>query len=481
MASLLEGINNLAIVPDKDTALNNNRKRRNSDSEPFPFDAPESCTLSETELDQILGLFQKFTKVDKNFCNVQNVERPKQIGPATSDAAPSKSTDSKKTPVVSPVKATVKSPASSSKLVASRPTSTNSTKTISNPTSNSKLISSSASESTVNSTKVAASPKTGVKSTGVVSPTKSATNSTKPKISSIKSAANVVQLAVSSTKSAARNSTKPIVNPNKNSTETAAATDSTAPLLTRRKRSLPTKSGGGCNKLIESIQLSTSSVRSAYCDLSNTEELDPRFNEKKAAYETEVAQLREKLDNKDLQIEQKYKTKLEQLNQDFQKLEKNMRDTLEKLESVEHLFRRAQAKVVIASLKSGDIKEALEEFEKIESLNNTIILITIALQDEFRIPIENVINFARGMKELEAVVHGTIHIFYELEKKQGFIEKKVVSLLKETVEGIMKQLVEREQKGNLESAGNIDRATVGQLVLLFNKLDYLLASPFKYN
>lgn len=475
MASLLEGINNLAIVPDKDTAalLNNHRKRRNSDSESFPFDAPESCTLSETELDQILGLFQKFTKVDKNFCNVQNVERPKQIGPATSDAAPSKSTDSKVTPVVSPVKASVKSPASSSKLVASRPTSTNSTKTISNPTSNSKLISS-ASKSTVNSTKMAAS-----KSTGVVSPTKSATNSTtKPKISSIKSAANVVQLAVSSTKSAARNSTKPIVNPNKNSTETAA-TNPTAPLLTRRKRSLPTKSGGGCNKLIESIQLSTSSVRSAYCDLSNTEELDPRFNEKKAAYETEVAQLREKLDNKDLQIEQKYKTKLEQLNQDFQKLEKNMRDTLEKLESVDNLYRRAQAKVVIASLKSGDIKEALEEFEKIESLNNTIILITIALQDEFRIPIENVINFARGMKELEAVVHGTIHIFYELEKKQGFIEKKVVSLLKETVEGIMKQLVEREQKGNL--ASNIDRATVGQLVLLFNKLDYLLVSPFKYN
>jgi vacuolar-type H+-ATPase subunit I/STV1 len=287
----------------------------------------------------------------------------------------------------------------------------------------------------------------------------------------------VVQLAVSSTKSTARNSTKPIVN-SKNSSETAA-TNSAAPLLTRRKRSLPTKSGGGCNKLIESIQLSTSSVRSAYCDLSNTEELDPRFNEKKAAYETEVAQLREKLDSKDLQIEQKYKTKIEQLNQDFQKLEKNMRDTLEKLESVDNLYRRAQAKVVIASLKSGDIKEALEEFEKIESLNNTIILITIALQDEFRIPIENVINFARGMKELEAVVHGTIHIFYELEKKQGFIEKKVVSLLKETVEGIMKQLVEREQKGNL--ASNIDRATVGQLVLLFNKLDYLLVSPFKYN
>jgi len=158
-----------------------------------------------------------------------------------------------------------------------------------------------------------------------------------------------------------------------------------------------------------------------------------------------------------------------------------MRYTVEKLESEERLHMGTKAKLILAHLKTGDIKEALEEFEDIDSRNNTIVLITLALLKEFRIPTENVIHFTRGLKHVEPMVQGTIHIFHELEKKQGFIELKIVSLLQITVEGIIQHLVELESEDKQVSSINIDRAAVSQLVLLYNKLDYLNIFPFKYN
>lgn len=464
-ASLFKGATNLAVESAKYKALNK-RKRRSSDSEAFPFEAPETCSLTDTELDQITGLIQKFGTVDKEFCKKLPASTSRKI-----TASPLKPNNSTTKSVNSPIKSA----------------------------SNwSKLASSVRSNSTVNSTQLAASPtKSGVNSTAVVSPIKSVTNTTKPIASSTKSAVNSTKLAASPKKSTTTtttkldtSSTKPVNNSTKsivgsknsmnNSTQIAANPiniNSTISSEVRRKRSL---SAGGCDQLIESIKLSTNNLKSAFCDLSSTNRGTDHllYEERKTAYETEISQLKEKLDNKDLHVEQKYKVKIDKLKTDFQKVERNMRDTLLKLENEQYSHMKTNAELVLQFMKNGEIQKALDKFKILELRNNTMRIVSLALIKE-NVPIENIIKFTEGLGEVDSLIYGTLHLFYELEKKQSLYDSKIISLLQNAIDKVIQRMVELDGKSAAASSKKIDRYAIDHLIRTRNKLDFLKIYAFK--
>jgi hypothetical protein len=465
-ASLFKGVTNLAVESAKYTALNKRKRRSSDDSEAFPFEAPETCSLTDTELDQITGLIQKFGTVDKEFCKKLPASTSRKI-----TASPLKPNNSTTKSVNSPIKSA----------------------------SNwSKLASSVRSNSTVNSTQLAASPtKSGVNSTAVVSPIKSVTNTTKPIASSTKSAVNSTKLAASPKKSTTTtttkldtSSTKPVNNSTKsivgsknsmnNSTQIAANPiniNSTISSEVRRKRSL---SAGGCDQLIESIKLSTNNLKSAFCDLSSTNRGTDNllYEERKTAYETEISQLKEKLDNKDLHVEQKYKVKIDKLKTDFQKVERNMRDTLLKLENEQYSHMKTNAELVLQFMKNGEIQKALDKFKILELRNNTMRIVSLALIKE-NVPIENIIKFTEGLGEVDSLIYGTLHLFYELEKKQSLYEAKIISLLQNAIDKVIQRMVELDEKSGAASSKKIDRYAIDHLIRTRNKLDFLKIYAFK--
>ena len=463
-ASLFKGATNLAVESAKYKALNK-RKRRSSDSEAFPFEAPETCSLTDTELDQITGLIQKFGTVDKDFCKKLPVSTSRKIA-----ASPLKPTNSTTKSVNSPIKSA----------------------------SNwSKLASSVRSNSTVNSTELPASPtKSAVNSTAVVSPITSVTNTTKPIASSTRSAVNSTKLAASPKKSTTtttklvtsstepvNNSTKLIVgskNSMNNSTQIAVNPiniNSTISSEVRRKRSL---SARGCDQLIESIKLSTNNLKSAFCDLSSTNRGTDNllYEERKTAYETEISQLKEKLDNKDLHVEQKYKVKIDTLKTDFQKVERNMRDTLLKLENEQYSHMKTNAELVLQFMKNGEIQKALDKFKILELRNNTMRIVSLALIKE-NVTIENIIKFTEGLGEVDSLIYGTLHLFYELEKKQSLYDSKIISLLQNAIDKVIQRMVELDGKSGAASSTKIDRYAIDHLIRTRNKLDFLKIYAFK--
>lgn len=228
-----------------------------------------------------------------------------------------------------------------------------------------------------------------------------------------------------------------------------------------------------CGHIIESIIQSLKDLKEAFCSLTNTSLTDVRYEEQKATYEALIRQLKRQLDDTELGTTQKYKTILDKMERDFQKLEKNMRDTLDQLEKERSAHRETKMKLVLSELKNGKYQSALDTFQSLETRNNTIKLLMDAVQKESVSP-EHVINFVGGLRFVDTMVQSTIQLFNELERSQkGLRDGKTATLFYDTVEKIIKHLVKLEENNDFAIFQNIDDDIIDQLIVIHNKLYFL--------
>ena len=95
------------------------------------------------------------------------------------------------------------------------------------------------------------------------------------------------------------------------------------------------------------------------------------------------------------------------------------------------------------------------------------------------VTIENIIKFTEGLGEVDSLIYGTLHLFYELEKKQSLYDSKIISLLQNAIDKVIQRMVELDGKSGAASSKKIDRYAIDHLIRTRNKLDFLKIYAFK--
>nr|CAH0101310.1 unnamed protein product [Daphnia galeata] len=177
----------------------------------------------------------------------------------------------------------------------------------------------------------------------------------------------------------------------------------------------------------------------------NTKDDDDRYEELKTMYEKKVSDLKQQAGHTEKQLDQKSREKIHEVVRDFQKLEKEMRDTLEKLEK-ERLDRQEDnAELILECLESGKIEKAWTTFRNkltgpSKTKANAIIKSAVRKEMGTNITMENVIKFiyTEGLTDdADAMAYGIVQLFTELEHRQT-LDVKTVNVLHEVVGKIIK-------------------------------------------
>ncbi|KZS09805.1 Uncharacterized protein APZ42_025862 [Daphnia magna] len=232
-----------------------------------------------------------------------------------------------------------------------------------------------------------------------------------------------------------------------------------------------------CNQLIESIVMNVNDVKNAFWCLSKTPTaITDRYEELRAAYDRKVRQLELRLDNAEKKFDQKFKMEIDKLMTSYHEVEKKLRATLDELQKVRLAHSLDTIKLVVEYLVNGNIQSAWEKFKSI-SMGTSVIkaIVQRAISKEFsaNVPIINVIKFTGGLKDnVDAMVHGVVCLFDELEKRQTF-DLEIVKVLYVTIEDVVKTCIDLEGTESEESRLTLDDDTIDQLILVKNKIAFL--------
>jgi hypothetical protein len=236
-----------------------------------------------------------------------------------------------------------------------------------------------------------------------------------------------------------------------------------------------------CNQLIESIIENVKDVKMAMnCLLKkNEKDYDIRYEKLRATYKQEISKLQQKLDNAEKRFEQKFKKKINDLNERVQKLEKTLWGLLKELENERSKVRISNLKLIQEYLETGKIHLASETFKShLMGLDrNNIITITTNVTN---ISKRNVIEFTSGLKDdVDAMVSGVINLFHELEKRKG-LDRETARLLQEKVDGIIQYCRDLDGTDLQETKLELDRNVTDGLILVYNNLHFIKNNPSFY-
>jgi ElaB/YqjD/DUF883 family membrane-anchored ribosome-binding protein len=236
-----------------------------------------------------------------------------------------------------------------------------------------------------------------------------------------------------------------------------------------------------CNQLIESIIENVKDVKMAMnCLLKkNAKDYDIRYEKLRATYKQEISKLQQKLDNAEKRFEQKFKKKINDLNERVQKLEKTLWGLLKELENERSKVRISNLKLIQEYLETGKIHLASETFKShLMGLDrNNIITITTNVTN---ISKRNVIEFTSGLKDdVDAMVSGVINLFHELEKRKG-LDRETARLLQEKVDGIIQYCRDLDGTDLQETKLELDRNVTDGLILVYNNLHFIKNNPSFY-
>lgn len=234
-----------------------------------------------------------------------------------------------------------------------------------------------------------------------------------------------------------------------------------------------------CSQLKESITNNINDLKIIFQCLKITGDNDDRYEEWKKTYEKKVGDLQQQVVSVEKKFEQKFKKKINDWKRRFQKLEKKMSVTLEELDK-ERLGRQEDnTKLILEYLENGKIESAWTTFKnKLMGHSQTNInnIVKSAIRKEMgtNITTENVIKFIStdGLTDdADAMAHGAVQLFTELEHRQALDTDTLRTLHKAVVNiiGACRAL----EGTDFETLKLIfDEDTVDQVITVYNKLEF---------
>ncbi|XP_057377836.1 uncharacterized protein LOC130699605 [Daphnia carinata] len=232
-----------------------------------------------------------------------------------------------------------------------------------------------------------------------------------------------------------------------------------------------------CNQIIESIIRNINGVKHAFRCLNASEEVtDQRYEELKAAYEGEVRRLNSLMENEKKKFDQKFQEEIDKLKKSYHEIEKKMQEILEKFQEERLAHSIVSIKLIVECLVNGNTELALETHKaKSMGISKTIAIVQRAIGKEFngRVPNKNVIKFIDGLKDnVDAMVHGIISVFSEMEKRQ-ILDRDTVNSLHVTIKNVIKTCIDLEGTDSEESKLTLDDHTMDELIVINNKIEFL--------
>jgi hypothetical protein len=229
-----------------------------------------------------------------------------------------------------------------------------------------------------------------------------------------------------------------------------------------------------CNQLIESIIGNLKDLKIAFNCLSkqSAAAYNSRYEKLKATYEEEKRKLQQKLDIAQKKFELKFKMEMGNLKKRVQELENILLTTLEELEKERDRHQNTNLKLILESLKNGNMQLAWEVFtNNVMGLDrrNIKTIITDAIATR-KIPTKNVIEFTSGLKnDVDAMVSGAVYLFNELEKRKG-LDRETARLLQKKIDDIIQHCLDLD---GTDSKLNLDRSTIEGFILVYNNICFI--------
>ena len=233
-----------------------------------------------------------------------------------------------------------------------------------------------------------------------------------------------------------------------------------------------------CNQLIESIIGNLKDLKRAFNCLSkqSAAAYNSGYEKLKATYEEEKRKLQQKLDIAQKKFELKFKKEMDNLKTLVQKLQNSLLTTLDKLEKERARHQNTNLKLILESLKNGNMQLAWEVFTNNAmglDRKNIETIITDAIATTGQIPTKNVIEFTSGLKkDVDAMVSGAVYLFNELEKRKGLDDRETARLLQNKVDGIVQHCLDLDA-GMTDSKLNLDRSTIDGFILVYNNIRFI--------
>lgn len=236
-------------------------------------------------------------------------------------------------------------------------------------------------------------------------------------------------------------------------------------------------SADGCSHLKESILSNVNDLKMVFQCLKVTGDKDDVYKTLKTTYETKVRRLQQQVDSAKKKFETKFNQEINRLKKHLQKIEKEMRVTLEELGKE---LEETNTKLILLYLEQGKIPLACSTFR--DKLNvehsrtniNTIVKIAIGKELGTNISTENVVKFTEGLTDdAEAMAHGAIRLFQILEHQQA-LDVPTVHILHGAVGNIIGSCKSLEGMDFETLKLILDEETVDQVIQVFNKLEFLI-------
>lgn len=200
------------------------------------------------------------------------------------------------------------------------------------------------------------------------------------------------------------------------------------------------------------------------------------YEKLKAAYESKVGELRRQADSARRRFDSKLDKETNRLRTHFQQLEKRMRVALEKWGRER---RDDNTKLILEYLDGGKIESACSAFRTRltgQSKTNVNAIVKSAVRKELGTNISTaiIIRFVEALTDdAEAMAHGAIQLFRQLEMKQA-LDGPTARALHGAVGNIIRRCRALEGTDFETLKLILDQGTVARLIHVFNKLEFLI-------
>lgn len=237
-------------------------------------------------------------------------------------------------------------------------------------------------------------------------------------------------------------------------------------------------SADDCSQLKESILSNVNDLKMVFqCLKVSGDKNDDVYKTLKTTYEMKVRQLQQQVDSAKKKFETKFNQEINRLKKHLQKIEKEMRVTLEELGKE---LEETNTKLILSYLEQGKIPLACSTFrdklnvEQSRTNINAIVKMAIGKELGTNISMENVVKFTRGLTDdAEAMAHGAIKLFKILEYQQA-LDVPTVHILHGAVGNIIATCKSLEGTDFETLKLILDEETVDRLIQVFNKLEFLI-------